>query len=675
MIRFDGKTRYAALILLVALLASLAVAGFRFRTESQTRRVEIAMDYADFVQLARSYNYNAPAFLVALRRAGLTSLALTEELGANIGDSGKAYATSGGSILNQATISPVSNPTLAALVAHKQISSDAVYLIVNDRASYARYREQLPLHFESKSIRILHDRMPWVIEVRTQIDYFNNTGLGIPADQIALAKRLGLLIVPRFQNDERFAKPQIESIVNDVLRQDRLVSTVIFFGLRNQVFGYPDHIADAADVFKEHGAKSLHPFNFGTIETYDDSQIQKGNDTLAKAIPGQTVRVQAIAKTELDKIRMDEAIARFELGVRERNIRVVYLHPWLHQDGDLSIEKTNVEFVKQLADDLKSHGFRLGRATPIPMYRGDNRVLVAVASLAVPSIFVLLLQFFGWYRRSWAIAAYVLTVVLYAGGLASHHDMLARSIIALAGALLFSIAAFLSLARAFAERPAEKFGDQLVRSIGWTLLATAVALLGALVVIGVMSSPLAMDEIERFRGVKLVEALPPLFALLAYLFSGKFNAGVERPRQIFKAPIEVYQLFVGIIIVAAGALLLMRTGNQSEVGPSQFELALRHGLTTVLSVRPRLKEFAIGFPALMLFPALTIAHRRVAGWFLALAIGVGIGDTIDTFSHLHTPIGISLWRIFNGFVIGVIIGIIVIALYRTLVARAVMSRA
>ena len=73
------------------------------------------------------------------------------------------------------------------------------------------------------------------------------------------------------------------------------------------------------------------PFNFGSIETYDDSQVQKGNDSFAQSIPGRTVRVQAIAKAELDKIKLEEVVARFVLGVRERNVRVVYLRPWDHQ--------------------------------------------------------------------------------------------------------------------------------------------------------------------------------------------------------------------------------------------------------------------------------------------------------------------------------------------------------
>ena len=668
MIRPDAKTRYAALILLIALLASLAVAVFRVHTESQTRRAEIAMDYTDFVQLARSYNYNPAAFLIALRRAGLTSLALTEELGANVGDDGNAYATTGAALLNQARISPLSDPLLESLVRSNRLARGAVYLIIDDPAEYVRYKQQLALHFEPKTVRVLRNSKPWILEVRTQIDYFNATALGIPSSQIALAKRLGLLLVPRFQNDERYALPQIDAAFNGVLTQDRKVSTVIFFGLRNQVFGYPDHLDDTAAAFKEHNAEAAKhgaaPFNFGMIETYDDSQIQKGNDTLAKAIEGQTVRVQAIAKTELDKITLDDVVARYVLGVRERNIRVVYLRPWAHQEGNLSIEATNVEMVKQIGDQLKSHGFKLGRATPIPQYRGNNRILVGIAALAVPSIFVLLLGVFGWYRPWVVFAAYGATVLLYLAGVIAHHDIFARSAIALIGALLFATAAFLSVARACSEEPAQRFSDQLVRSLGWTLLALGVTLVGALVIVGIMSSPLTMEEIERFRGIRLVLALPPLIALGLYLFDRRFNSGVQRPSDVLAAPVRVYQLFAGIAIVGAGVLLLMRSGNDSDIAPSHLELALRHVLTVVLSVRPRFKEFLIGFPALMLLPALTLAHRRMVGWLLALGAGVGIGDVLDTYSHLHTPITISLQRTGNGLVIGGLIGILAIWIYR-----------
>jgi Family of unknown function (DUF5693) len=657
-------TRYAAIVLIAALLASVAVALFRVRVESRANRVELAMDYTDFDALARSYDYNPAAFLIALRRAGLTSLALTEELGANVGYDGKAYATTGAALANQARVTPIGDPLLAQLVRTHRIAAGAVYLLVSDPSIYHRYRSQLTLHFMPRSVRVLRATRPWLIEVRTQIDYFNALALGIPTDQIELARRLGLLVVPRFQNDERFAAPQIEAIFDNVLGYDPKVSTVIFFGLSNQVLGYPDHLQDTADAFKRR------LFNFGSIEPYDPTQVQKGNDTLARLIAGRTVRVQAIAKTELDKLNLDEVVARYVLGVRERNVRVVYLRPWAHRDGNLSIEATNVEMVKAIADELRADGFRLGRATPIPQYHGNNRVLVGLAALAVPSIFVLLLDCFGWYRRRIAAAAYALTILFYAAGLLANHDAFVRSVIALAGALFFATAALLILIPAWNEVPSASSGTQFVRSLGWTLAATGVALLGALVVVGVLSSPLTMEEIERFRGVRLVLALPPLIALTLYLFDRRFGAGVQRPRDVFLSPVLAYQLLAGVGIVALGALMLVRSGNESDVSPSPFELSLRHVLTHVLSVRPRFKEFLIGFPCMMMLPALLPPHRRAIGWLLALGIGVGIGDVIDTFSHLHTSLEISVWRVLNGLVIGAIIGAILIWAYRRIPATS-----
>lgn len=663
--RLDPRTRFAAFVLLIGLLACAVVAFERVRVEVQTRRVELTMDYNDFLSLARSYDYNPADFLVEMRRAGLTSLALTEELGANVGSSNNAIALAGATLLGQAQLGGVSDPTLLALVRAKKVRADEVYLLVYDDPTYARYRLQLPLHFETKSIRILHAVKPYVIALRSQIDYFNTTGLGIPSDQIALARRLTLLIDPRFQNDERFALPQIEREFSYTGAGNRL-ATVIFFGLRNQVMGFPDHIKDMAHLF---GEKRYRALNFGEIETYDASQVQKGSAELAALIPGRTVRVEAINKVELDKLTLPEIVARYELGVRERNVRVVYLRPFAHQYNGLSIEKTNVEMVREIAGDIGARGFKLGRAAPIPLYHGNSPVLVGLAALAVPSIFLLLLGFYGWYRPVWAILAYGATVLLYLGGVFSHHDLLARSIIALTGALLFAAAAFSVLSRAFLQPPATSTGKQIRRSLGWTLIATGIALLGALVVIGIMSSPLVMEEVEPFRGVKLLLALPPLIALGLYLFTDRFDAQPRSVRETFAEPVRIYQLIAAAIVLGVGALVLLRSGNQSDISPSSFELALRQHLTSLLSVRPRFKEFLIGFPALMLLPALRIPHRRWLGVLLALAIGIGLGDIIDTFSHLHTELLVSVLRIFSGFVIGAVIGIAAILIYRAFAFR------
>ena len=192
---------------------------------------------------------------------------------------------------------------------------------------------------------------------------------------------------------------------------------------------------------------------------------------------------------------------------------------------------------------------------------------------------------------------------------------------------------------------------------------------GALVVIGLVSAPLLMEEIDRFAGVKAVIVLPPLILFALFVYTRRF--GNEPPSALGSAlaPVRVYQLAILGFLAAAAYVYISRSGNQSDVTPSAFELALRSNLTSVLGVRPRFKEFAIGFPLLMLLPSLRLEHKRLAGWLFAIGIAIGTSDIVDTFSHLHTPLVVSLLRILNGAVIGIVIGIVVVAIYRAVVAR------
>ncbi len=315
-------------VLTIGLLACLYVAVRRERHEHRANRVEIVMDDQDFQSLARSYAYDQRAFLVALRQAGLTSLAVQEELGGQVSTSPSAAVYAGTALLAQAKLTGFHDPVFARLAVHG-IRTDEVYLIAYDAATAARYRQQLALKFP-RSVRVLRATSPAVFAIRTQPDYFSSVGVGLPEDRVALARSLALKLVPRLQNDERFGAPQIDALVDGAARRND-AHTVIFFGLRNQVLGYPDAIDAAANALRRD------KLAFGTIETYDVKQTQAGNDTLAKDLPDHTVRVQAIAKPEQDKLRPEEIVQRYDLGVRERNVRVVYVRPFGHQWNGRSI--------------------------------------------------------------------------------------------------------------------------------------------------------------------------------------------------------------------------------------------------------------------------------------------------------------------------------------------------
>ena len=650
-----------SLILAVALLAAAYVATVRVRKEGQARRVEIAMDYQDFSALAQSYGYNEEQFLVELRRAGLTSLAVAEELGGSINSGTGAVLLPGQQLVDQARLSALADPTLAELARRHQVDVRALYLIVYDRDALPRYRANIAMHLGPHAVRTVRAAEPSILAVRSQIDYFNALGLGLPERPLALARKLELFLVPRVQNDERFDRSDIDRIFASFEQHER-PTTVVFFGARNEVLGYPDHLDDTAAALERTG------INFGSVEVYDRNQIQKGNDGLAERAIDRTTRVEAISKLELDKLDFETVVARYLLGVRERNVRVVYVRPFLHSQGDLSLEATNLEMVRRIRDGLIARGFRLGRATPVPGF-AFNPLVVVLVSLAVPAIFMLLLEAFGIRRSRLAYGVFAADVLFLALGYLVHHDLLARKLIALAGAIAFPTMSLVAIPRAFTSPPPEGYAKRLLAGLRTIAVATAFALAGALVVVGLISVPLLMEEIDRFTGVKAVLVVPPFLGFLLYIFTRRFGNEPPTARESFMAPVRVYQVLLLLALAAAGAVYVLRSGNQSDIAPSSFEVALRSNLTAVLGVRPRFKEFLIGFPLLMLLPTLSVAHRRALGWLFAVGITVGTADVVDTFSHIHTPLAVSLIRVFNGAVIGAIVGAILIALYPP-VARA-----
>lgn len=649
-------------MLAIGLVASLYVAVRREKHEVAAHNVEIVMDDADFSALARGNSYDETLFLTQLRAAGLTSLAISEELGAAIPSSLGAAAYSGATLADQARVTPLTDPLLAGLARSNGLRSDSIYLIAYDAATAERYTDQLALRYAPDAVRLLRATLPKVWALRTTTDYFYAEGFGLPADRIALAKKLDLFVVPRLQNDESFTPQHIQQLI-DAAALGEHAKTAIFFGLRNEVLGYPDNIpAAAAAMVRDH-------VNFGSVETYDVKQEQLGNADLARRMPERLVRVQAIAKPEADKLTPDEVVARYLLGVNERNVRVVYLRPYQHGFKGRSMQQVNVDIVRRLAAGIRADHRTLGPASAIAAFNISPLVIVLV-SLAVPAIVLLLLEAFGIGGVLWVTGLIVADVLIVAAGYAIHHDIAVRKLLALAAGLAFPAVGMLSVGWAFRGEPAPfaRTANPYVRGLLALAIAVAVTLGGALVIVGVLSTPLTMTEIDRFMGVKYVLAIPPLIALALYFFTPFFGAKLDT-RTAFESPVRVAQLLAGVVLIAAAYIVLQRSGNQSDIAPSSFELALRAHLTTILSVRPRFKEFVVAWPALMLVPALIESDRRRWGWLFVLAIGAGLGDLIDTFSHLHTPLIVGIERVINGGVLGALIGLAVALLYRRLRVR------
>ena len=133
-----------------------------------------------------------------------------------------------------------------------------------------------------------------------------------------------------------------------------------------------------------------------------------------------------------------------------------------------------------------------------------------------------------------------------------------------------------------------------------------------------------------------------------------------------KDPISWGAAATGILILGVLGVIWMRSGNDNPNTVSGGELAFRGILETVLPVRPRSKEFLMGFPALVvvLFVLSAVKYDplrlgKFSGWVsLGIMLGfVGLTDSVNTLCHLHTPVKVSVERDIIGLIIGSGIGL------------------
>ena len=653
-------------------IAALLLALDRFRFEVRNRTVEITMDQQDLADFAQSYGYNLDELMREMRRAGLTSVAVYEEQGQRVNSTTHALALTGQQIIDSARLSPLRDPLLASMVRTRRLDPNSVYLIVYDQLTLTRYVSVLRTQLEPKTVTVLRERLPAIVAVKTQLDFFNGLGLGVPQDIADQVRHDGLLVDPRVQNNERMGPQRIAATFDQMMQGGR-IGTVIFWGPSNAVLGYPFNLDATAANFRLH--KTV---NFGDVEAYAEDQVQKGSITLARTIVNQTVRVQAISKVELDKLDLDVVIARYLLGVRERNIRVIYLRPFPHvvqrqlPDGTLvteSAEATNLDMLRRLRDGLAQNGFTTGHAYGFVNFGHAAgfledlkiNVLYFIVAIGAAGAFLLLLDVYGAARPWMAWTFFGITTVAFWGSALVQRDYIIREAWALGAALTFAVLAGTTIAPYFsrpAPRARSSLGLDLRDGLVCMLRACGVAVLGGLFVAGLLTQASFMIEVQQFIGIKVLLLAPPLVLLALYTFSPLFGAP-QRPGEVAESPLRIWQ-FVAVLLAAGGAvLLLMRSGNQPDVGVSGFETHLRGFLTTLVGARPRFKEFLLGFPALMLLPTLSPALRRAAGWFIVLAAGIALADVIDTFSHIHTPLLITFVRVFNGLVFGVLITIVI----------------
>mgnify|MGYP001502960249 CR=1 FL=1 len=404
---------------------------------------------------------------------------------------------------------------------------------------------------------------------------------------------------------------------------------------------------------------------------------------LARQRPDRVVVAHWVPPQDWEAYRgpgADQArLARYVRAVRERNVRVLVVPV---DPGD----RSSVAFLDAVARRLEELGYTLGPVPAVPPF-DSGRLARAMMGAGVGGGLWLL----GWtWRRAWSregTARRDLAALLAAaavGGLIAclpqvHLPLVrgvlpGRALIAWLAGVAFPLVAVLSLQGVFrTQRPT------MWPPVRGLLQATLISVAGGVLVAGLLSSREALFRLELFRGVKAQHLLPPLLAAVALLPQPARSWLVALRASREPARLKEHRTWLGLAfgLVGAGILgALMvyyvgRTGNELVPVP-QWERVLRDQIEAFLGTRPRFKELfghGILLAGLMVqaglngqaLPPGQAGGRALAslGAAVLLVVGsVGQLSVVNTFAHLHQPLGVIAQRVGYGLIGGLILGLL-----------------
>ena len=165
-------------------------------------------------------------------------------------------------------------------------------------------------------------------------------------------------------------------------------------------------------------------------------------------------------------------------------------------------------------------------------------------------------------------------------------------------------------------------------------------------------------RIYQYWGVKASLLVPPLLTLL-YLFR-KSYWGLSI-RQVLLEDLKRFELLIVAFLGVAALLYLTRSGNFPLLPAGGLETKIRVLLERLLFMRPRTKEFLIGYPALwLLFYWNKDKIRPAYSLILWLGVAVGFSTFFNSFCHIHTPFLYIILRFFNALVLSFFVAVVYI---------------
>ncbi len=518
-----------------------------------------------------------------------------------------------------------------------------------------------------------------------QVSKLEYTGLGFIDEEIKTAKTSGLnvLLRPVYMGDTQDAKKSIDRFIANIDKWDINESYVMFAG--EQVIGSDEQL--------DYLAKTLYDRNIAVAMI--EASVQRehletvGLEQLVEKMDYKAIR--AFTTWQFVQKRFDYAIPMHHNGeeivntyyraITERNIRIIYLKPFIMPN---SKAVTDMQIYKDRLNDLqvrleKTHNIKPGLVSPMEPLRARRSLQMIVAFGALAAAFIMLDNLIK-IKRKYILFGFLATAIGTCSVYALNIKLdLVNKLFGLFTTIVFptlSVICVLAIVKDILSKNQNvKSFQAYLRGILVLILAIVISFIGAIYEVSFFAQSKYLLELDIFKGVKLSQVAPLGLALVAYMayfgYNRKDNNNflrVNEIRDFLLGNIKIWQALLVGVLLGAVAMLLLRSGHESNVEPSSLELLFRNMLELFLAARPRNKAFLLGYPMLILF--VYLAFKRKFVWSFpafALVIAIGQSNILNTFSHIRTPIYISYLRVSYELAISVFTGAIFVLLADALI--------
>lgn len=699
------KNKILIIFILIGIISSVVLSFNRMKMEKNNKTVDITLDLVEIKKLANQSEEDINWWLRKFKEWGASSVTLNEETFESMIEDNKPIRVEMlGNAIKDIYWKDKYPRDMIEYLEKTGIDQYDVIAVTNSESLYTFIEKGLRDRYDEEKYNIFKSETEFIflldgnekdalftkgVPLVTNYDKpfmekkelagskLIRLGLGYDDEKVNMIKDSGLDLILRAMdyNPNWVTEKYIEANFNEYKRLNIEPKYMLFSG--EQVLGYPGYIKLTREFMEKNNIK------IGLIE----SGVQRGHiaqdgvDELAEVLDYNAVRVFSVAPYIQERFKFYNYSGAEEIentlyrAVTERNIRLIYFRPfkidsYTYVIDPIEYEKTFTSFESRIGE----HGMSLGEGSVFSL-NIINPIFKVLIGLGILGGGIIILE--GMFSLNERLKK--LLIILGIPSIAVFPFVFPNFsviIYAMVAAIIFptlSMIYFCKIMKVnFRDTIKEKTLKQSILIGGKTLgIMCLISSIGALFVASLLSSTDYLLEMRIFRGVKIVQLLPILLYIVTFLgyFGYKKDKSKEESRldledikEILFDNIKVFFVLLSVFVLGIGYIYLARTGHETNIQPSNLEMIGRNFLELKLLARPRIKEFTMAFPAVILAVYAVLYRQKLATFIIGLLIVIGQTSIVNTFTHLRTPMYLSIIRTFYGLVFGLVLGIVYVIL-------------